>query len=174
MAQLLDTTVNGDLEVTGNISSTSIPTSENHVVTKGYLEEVNKYYVRKLAPIGSNSNGAGNWKQFTTSNYDVSLKKGTYLITVSCLYTATGTGLITTRVLNNNVEIDSDIDSTGKETGWRCTRQTTPCDSTRYVSTNSTFLYTLNSDTNCSFRPEAYGSATWTGHRATISIVRIS
>lgn len=165
MAQLLDTTVNGSLEVTGNITTTALPTEDNHVVTKKYVDGLNMFAVKGMPPKDGNTNSAGGWKQFTTGDHSISLKKGVYLITLSATFTGTGTGLITVRLKNNGEEIDSNFNST---------RNTVPVDSTRYVTACSSFLLTLDEDTDCEFLPEAYGSVTWTGRMARINIVKVS
>lgn len=167
MAQLLDTTVNGDLEVTGNVSS-SAPIRSSHVVNKGYLEEVNAIYEKLLTPISGNSNGMGSWKKFCSEDYNVELKKGKYLICFSAGFSSSGSGYITTRLMNNGEEIDPH---------FHPTRQTVPCATASsenfWSNANSSFVFTLDSDANCSFRPEAHGTVTWTGRYAKLSIIRL-
>lgn len=165
MAQLLDTVVNGNLEVSGKISQLENPTLPEHVVNKSYFDKSRVFYEAKMPPIGGNHNSSGSWIKFTTGDYSVELEKGVYQVTMNCNFDGHGTGFITVRVMMNGTEIDGE--------SYKKTRQTTPCDSVRVVSTSSTFLLNIETNGTYNFRPEAFGTTAWTGARATIAIVRI-
>lgn len=164
MAQLKDTTINGNLSVTGNVSSSATPTDSNHVANKSYVDGIGTTYVYDYYPVGNNVTGASRWNTFTQSSYNITLPKGTYLIVYSVTCTVGGTGILTVMMGNNGDEMDNN----------RCSRQTVACSTAGWSTINASFVLTVDESTDYSFNPQVWGSVSWTGQGARIQIIKMT
>lgn len=164
MAQLKDTTINGGLSVSGNISSSKTPTISSHVATKGYVDGIGIVYQKDFVPIGNNYNASGQWYNFTSDSFDISLEKGTYIITYTVNATAGGSGVLTSQMTSDGSELELNIS----------TRTSGACSTSTWTALNNTFVLSVNSKTSYSFKPRVYGNVYWTGRTCRMSIVKIT
>ena len=158
MAQLKDTTVNGDLTVSGHVVNNVTPTNHTHLINKGYLDEIGTVRYKGLTEIGNNFNAPGAFHRYTvdnyTGNFNVTLPRGTYLFNYSLEVTGEGQGTIVAIIKNGSEEL-------GYRHGSRATASTAANVTT---TINGCFIFWVEEETDYSIHPELYSSTVyWTG-----------
>ena len=165
MAQLKSTTVTGDLTVSGHVTNNTAPTANEHLVNKAYADSIVTASTHWYSIVGNNVTGENRWNRFTTDTFDATLNPGKYLVIYSCTASAAGTGVLTARLINNdNEELSANYRS----------RVSTACNGTMLSTLNASFVLTVDESTTYSIYPQIYGSSTWVGRGASISIIKLT
>jgi hypothetical protein len=126
MAQLLDTSITGDLVINNGIASCSqTPTGKNNLTNKAYVDS---FKPRTVAKSYTDSNidtsltyTVGSWHYLNNNSkmkFSVDLQPGVYIITYYVTAEAGSTGNLVSRMLNDGNEINS--------SGCYPTRETIP------------------------------------------------
>lgn len=164
MAQLKDTSVAGNLSVTGHVTNNTTPTADGHLVNKAYADTIASVQSHIYGIVGNNVTGENRWNRFTSDNFDITLQPGVYMVNYSCTASAAGSGVLTARLINN----ESELVSMSYQN-----RVSTACNSTMLSTLNCSFVVRVDEETDFSIWPQIYGSATWTGRGAAVNIIKL-
>lgn len=165
MAQLLNTSVNGALSVTGNVTSATAPTDEHHLVNKKYTDEVGKVWAKQFTIANESTyRSVTAWHNPCSDSLSCTLTKGTYILTGTFTITSKGSGGCVIRICNGSSEFLGEYARCNGffvTDGW-------------YPSLNLAVIFEVSSTTTYNFHPEINGTVPWRPRGCEIRIAKIS